>query len=193
MASYKSRHPGSEIDTAVDRALKLPNVTSRDAGKIVKVSSAGKFVAEEQSSGSGVTSIGGATGAIPLGAGLSMINGALSATGGGGGKQLYMHTIECTLEYGGFYLNIVNANSTAYTTYEDVVNDNWGTQCIAFGESTGVADRTLLWNVLIYPARGYEDGRVIVIGTSSAAGPGAVTLSAYKTTVTAVTDRVTAI
>lgn len=42
----------------------------------------------------GVTSIGGATGTVTLGNGLSMVNGVLSATGGGGGGDVwYRHYI----------------------------------------------------------------------------------------------------
>ena len=71
--------------------------------------------------GGGVTSVGGATGAITLGSGLTMTNNELSATGGGGGSgtQLYRHNFKVTDTSSNVYdCFVISTDATAYTVVD---------------------------------------------------------------------------
>lgn len=56
MAKYTSTHTGQQIDSAVDKAAKLPALTSSDNGKTLQVNSSGNIVANTVSAG-GITEI----------------------------------------------------------------------------------------------------------------------------------------
>lgn len=120
-------------------------------------------------------------------------NGALkrATDSGGGGTQKYRHRIACTTQYGDLYLTIENTESTPYTDIFNAIGDNYGSaQLITYEESIGVGPQSYVANCLIYPAKGYEHGRMIVIGTD---GFGSTTLKAGFITVTSIIDTVTPI
>ena len=77
MANYQSTHTGAQIDEGVDKANKA--LVKPDSAP-----SATSLVAIDNTN---------AQTTLTIGDGLSVENGALKATGGGGGTQLYKHTI----------------------------------------------------------------------------------------------------
>lgn len=115
MADYKLNKTGQQIDTLLTKANDLANIKSVGSG--LELSSGGVLSA---TASGGVSSIGGSTGAITLGTGLTMTGNELSASGGGG-TQLYKHTLRSSV-LANTELYIITSYGSPFVNLQDLYN-----------------------------------------------------------------------